>query len=430
MTTISPPATPGRPPLGPAVRSVVLARLISSTGAEAAFFLGLWGKAAFVFGGTPLDLAIMGAAVGVAAMAGSVVGGAAVDRLGAKRVVLLAEAVFVPATLAMVLTTDITGLIAVGAVSWLAAGILETAIVSLPPIIAPPERLETANARLESANWIAIIVGPALGAPLVARFGVDVVFVFDAATSLVALALLATLRLPDGASVGGETGPDGEVGGASGLRDVFSGLVLAWRSLPIRIALGLAAMSGLAFGMFVALEPLFFRDVVGADVTVLGYVNAVFGVGLLGGSLLLERAGTRSGRYTVLVTLTTLSGLGAVLYVATPSMSVILVGAVAWAIPLGAALPLIRTLAQRAAPPSHTGRVMGALGVVTTGLPILPVIIAPALAAVVGVQALLIASAAVAAIGAPLLWPVARSLDATRPPTAADQPAPALGSAR
>lgn len=427
MTAIFPPATPARPPLGPAVRSVVLARLISSTGAEAAFFLGLWGKAAFVFGGTPLDLAIMSAVVGVAAMAGSVVGGAAVDRLGAKQVVLLAEAVFVPATLAMVLTTDITGLIAVGAVSWLAAGILETAIVSLPPIIAPPERLETANARLESANWIAIIAGPALGAPLVARFGVDVVFVFDALTSLVALALLATLRLPD---VDPENRESEEGAEASGLRDVFSGLVLAWRSLPIRTALGVAAMPGLAFGMFVALEPLFFRDVVGADVTVLGYVNAVFGVGLLVGSLLLERAGSRGGRYTVLVTLTTLSGLGAVLYVATPSLAVVLIGAVAWAIPLGAVLPLTRTLAQRATPPSHMGRVMGALGMVTTGLPILPVIIAPALAAVVGVQALLIASAAVAAIGAPLLWPVARSLDTARPAATGDRPAPALESAK
>jgi predicted MFS family arabinose efflux permease len=115
------------------LRAVVLARLISSTGAEAAFFLGLWGKAAFVFRGTPADLAVMSALVGMAGIVGSLVGGVLVDRWDARRVVIAAEALFVPATLALVLATNIPQLLLLGTVSWLAAAVLETAIASRPP---------------------------------------------------------------------------------------------------------------------------------------------------------------------------------------------------------------------------------------------------------------------------------------------------------
>lgn len=98
------------------IRQVVLARLVSSTGVEAAFFLGLWGKAAYVLDGTPTDLAVMSALIGVAAMGGSVIGGSLVDRFDARRVVVGAEALFIPATLAMILATDITQLVAFGLV--------------------------------------------------------------------------------------------------------------------------------------------------------------------------------------------------------------------------------------------------------------------------------------------------------------------------
>src|SRR5262245_33486537 len=84
------------------MRRVVLARLISTTGAEAAFLLGLWGKAAFIFGGSPVDLALMSALVGMAGILGSVLGGVFVDRWDARRVVIAAEVLFVPATLALV----------------------------------------------------------------------------------------------------------------------------------------------------------------------------------------------------------------------------------------------------------------------------------------------------------------------------------------
>ncbi|MGF1599053.1 MAG: MFS transporter [Acidimicrobiales bacterium] len=399
---------------GSSAQRVVAARLISSTGAEAAFVLGLWGKAAFVLEGTPTDLAIMSALIGVAAMAGSVLGGVAVDRFDARRVVLAAEVAFVPATLALILADDLTSLFALAAVSWLLGAVLETAIVSLPPVLVAPERLEATNARLESANSLALIVGPAVGALLITAFGLDAVFVFDAATSVVALALVAALHLP--AVAPSPVDDDGETPGpVAGLRSALAGLGYAWRSGPIRTALYLAALPALAFGVFIALEPLFFRDIVGTEVETLGYVNAVYGLGLLVGSLALHRAGARAGRFRVLAILTVWSGLGGMLYVASPALPVIVVGALVWSIPVGALFPLARTLAQRFTPATHVGRVMGALGLVISGLPILPVVVAPALAAAFGLQAVLIGSSALAVLGVPFVWSAVVRLDRSGP---------------
>lgn len=299
--------------------------------------------------------------------------------------------------------------------------------MSLPPVLVTPDRLEMANARLEAANWLALMAGPAIGAALVARAGVDSVFVFDAATSAAALVLIARVRVPDRSTVAAPVvPPPGKaptVESRSGLADTVAGLRYAWMSPPIRLALYLGAIPGLAFGMFVALEPLFYRDVVGAEVEVLGYVNALFGLGLLAGSVGLERTSGRFTGFHNLVLLTVLGGVGSVVYVATPDMAVILTGAVLWSVPLGAALPMMRTLAQRAAADAFVGRVMGALGTVSAGAAIVPLVFAPALSAWIGVQRVLIASGGVAVLAAPLVWRWAGRLDRATPVSGAS-PAP------
>lgn len=397
----------------------VLARFVSSTGAEAAFFIGLWGKAAYEFDGTPTDLAIMSAIIGVAAMIGSVGGGALVDRFDARRVVIGAEVVFVPATLALILASDLPRLLALGTVVWLAGAVLETAITSLPPALVDDAGLDSANARLESANWLALVAGPALGGLMFPLVGFSGIFVFDAVTSLVALLLVLGIDLPDRdaarapaatLATGGPLDPvtDARPGP---LADVLDGMRLAMTKPAIRLVLFLAALPSLAFGMFIALEPLFFRDVVGAPVETLGYVNAIFGVGLFAGSMWLERRDRQFTTFRNGVLVVMASGLGSVLYVATGDLRVVLIGAITWSIPLGIALPLSRTLAQRAAGPTHVGRVTGLIGTVSSGASLLPIVVAPVLAATLGIQRVLLAAGLLATVLAPLAWRAAARED-------------------
>ena len=73
----------------PHVRNVVLARLISRTGGEAAFFVGIWGKAAFELQATPGELALVMAALAIASLIGASAAGVLVDRFDPRKVVLI-----------------------------------------------------------------------------------------------------------------------------------------------------------------------------------------------------------------------------------------------------------------------------------------------------------------------------------------------------
>jgi DHA3 family macrolide efflux protein-like MFS transporter len=67
------------------VMRVVAARFISRVGGEAAFFVGIWGKAAFSFHATPTQLAVLMGALSVSSILGTVISGVLVDRYDARR---------------------------------------------------------------------------------------------------------------------------------------------------------------------------------------------------------------------------------------------------------------------------------------------------------------------------------------------------------
>ncbi|HWB73038.1 MAG TPA: MFS transporter [Egibacteraceae bacterium] len=385
------------------VRGVVLARLVSASGVEASFFLGLWGKAAFEFQGSPGDLAAMAALIALGSIVGNVAAGMLVDRNDARRVLIAAEAVFVPATLALALAGSMPQLLALGLVSWTAAGVIETALSSMPPaLVDGEEALQAVNARLESAGWLALVAGPALGAALVTVTDIDAVFVFDAATSVAALALLRGVRL---------RAPEAAEAPTASFAEVRAGLAYSYTHRPIAMVMCLGSLSWLAFGVFIALEPLYFRDVLGTGPETVGWVNALFGMGLFAGSTLLERTAARWPGFQVAIALSVGAGLGSMLYAGTASLAWVAVGAVAWSLPLGALLPLLRTLAQRETRPGMVGRVMGAITMQQNASSVLPLAFAPWAAAAFGVQGVLVASGGVVAVGAPLVMGIGRRLD-------------------
>ncbi|MDP8930003.1 MAG: MFS transporter, partial [Actinomycetota bacterium] len=375
----------------------------SAIGVEASFFLGLWGKAAFEFHGTPGDLAALAALIGGGSIVGNLAAGVLVDRHDARRVLVGAEMVFVPATLALALAGSMPQLLVLGLVSWIAAGLAETALGSMPPaLVEGEEALQAVNARLESVGWLALVVGPALGAALVTVSNVDAVFVFDAATSLAALALLRKVRLRAAEAAEPPT---------ASLAELRAGLSYSYSQRPIATVMYLGSLSWLAFGVFIALEPLYFRDVLGTGIEMVGWVNALFGIGLFAGSTLLERTAGRRPGFQVAIALSVGAGLGSILYAGTASLVWVAIGAVVWSVPLGALLPLLRTLAHHATRSGMVGRVMGAVSMQQNASSLLPLAFAPAAAAAVGVQAVLVISGATVAVGAPLATTIARRLD-------------------
>ena len=371
----------------PNVRKVVLARFISRSGGFAAFFVGVWGKAAFEFDATPGELAIVMFALGISNLLGASVAGVLTDRFDPRRVMLWGEIAFVPAALSVILAGDMTQLAITAALLGLTGAPVFTAAASFAPYLTDDEgELKRLNVVMETAGMAAIVAGPAFGAIIETVWGLDWVFVFDAVTSLAAVALVAGVEVRQLAT-GDRTGAFSEA---------IAGFSFAYRHRPLRYVVLMASVVWLSFGTFGALEPLFFRDVVGAEgADVLGWVNMVFGVGLVAGAASLGRLpeGLVSGRGLAL--LTALNGLGALLYVGTGNLAVVLVGAVVWGSLIGLLVPVVRTLLHINSPEEMVGRITGVGELHHQAGELLPLAVVAPLAAWLGVQSVLIVSALV-----------------------------------
>lgn len=354
---------------------ILAARFLSRIGSEAAFFVGVWGKAAFQLDATASDLAILMVGLTVATMLGGAIAGVLVDRHGPRVVLAFAELAFVPTALAFIWADSMAALTAVGAL-WAFVGTpVFTAGDSFAPYLTDrPDELKRVNSLLNGAGSLSFVLGPAAGA-LIARY-VDLnwVFVFDAATSLAAAAVIWRVRLtraPEPAR-----GPRRHV-----LAEMAAGMRVAYRMRALRFYIIAGTLAWVSFSAFGVLEPLFFRDIVMSDVEVLGWVNTFFGLGMLAGSALLPRmrSGVLSARglaATIIV-----SGFGSIMYVGTANIRVVYFGALAWGVVIGVLEPLLRTLIHRDAPHEVVGRVIGTVDVHRRAGELIPLAFAPAVAA-------------------------------------------------
>jgi predicted MFS family arabinose efflux permease len=384
---------------------VVLARFISRVGGEAAFFVGIWGKAAYDLDATPGQLAAVMAALGLASLVGASVAGVLVDRFDPRRVVIWGEVAFIPAALSLIFANTIPSLVVATFVLGLVGTPVFTAISSFGPFLTDDEdRLAKVNSWIEGASWTAFVVGPAMGAILAGSIGVDSIFALDAATSLIAAVLLWPVKVrPIAKDVPGR--------GWSELREGFR---VAYGSPRLRFYIWLGSSVWLLFGVFSALEPLFYRDILGVEVEALGWVNSIFGVGLIGGTLIAGRLPQRFRSATWLTILVGMNALGVLAYVGTDILTIVVIAAPFWGLIIGQMAPLHRTMVQINSPEQAVGRIMGVNHVHAEVGHLLPLAFAPAIAAALGVQETLLASGTIVAVVALGFFIPARRLDRTR----------------
>lgn len=390
----------------PAARRVALARFISATGAEAAFIVGIWGLVAFEFEGTPAQIALVMGVMGLCGLMGSAVAGVLVDRYGPRRIVMAGEALFAPAALALLLPSSIAQLTVAVACASLLGNLVVTAIGSIPPFLeTDAARLAKANAAVELASTAAFVSGPAVGALLARASGIDAVFILDAVTSLIAVAVIAPVATR---SIPAHTERQG------GFADLREGARFAYSLPALRYLLLLAALIWMSFAAFGALEPLYFREVLRTGPEAIGWVNAIFGAGVAAGTLLVDRFPRAIASVCAITLLTVTSGLGAVAYTGTADIRVVIAAAPIWGAVVGVLLPSLRTLIQLHTPDAFLGRTMGAYQAHQNLGEIVPLLVIPGLAAALGVQPVLVGSGIALALGCTLLLPLARTLDRQR----------------
>jgi MFS family permease len=261
------------------VRALLAAQVVSVTGAQMTWLALPWFVLTTTGSATRTSVVMAAEAVGLAAF--GIQSGNLVNRLGARRTMLLCDTFRAP-TVAVVPILHWAGALSFPVLIAAAAGIgvfsapyFAAQKVIVPEILGEDERLVTKMQTLsQSASRITMLLGPVIAGVLIGFIGASSVLMVDAATYLVAVGLVAGFvpagrRAPE---------PGEERGSRAGVRFVLRDPLLRWW-MPV-FTIGDAAW----MAIFVAL-PVLTVERYDSDPRVAGWLFASFGVGAIVGNI-------------------------------------------------------------------------------------------------------------------------------------------------
>ncbi len=250
----------------------------------------------FQLTGSTLQVGFVGLFQAIALLVLSPLGGAYADRLDRRRLVQISQGLSMVVTLTLAVGTLL------GAVTtWhiLVSVLLNTAAATfdrparqaLIPAIVPRDQLVQAYALVNPGREVAILVGPTIAGLLIALSGPAAVYLFDAASYVVLIAVLALLKVPP---------IQGEVGRASLWASITEGVRFV-RHRPIIWQFMSLDLSATLFGAYRVVLPAFATVVLGAGPLAYGLLSSAPSAGaLLGSALVFRLIKTRPSGHIVL----------------------------------------------------------------------------------------------------------------------------------
>jgi predicted MFS family arabinose efflux permease len=361
---------------------LVLGEMLANVGLWA-FFVASEGEAVFRFDATPGQLGILISSYSVIFIVASPALGLLADRWSPKRLILLAQGAAILMFLLASRAPSLPWLYAAMGLFGLAEAVVWPARGALVPLLIDERRLVQANGMMGVAWQIPLVIGPALAALIVRLLGSDGPYYL--AMAAVALSLPLYALIPDRRKArGGEREP------------FFADLASGFREglgTPVLRALILRAIGAyLLLGMAITLETLYVKDVLDRGQDFLGLIWSLTGAGAALGSLALAAMRQGVGREHLLIALgLTGGGLGYILYIATPSPVVCLIGGFLF----GAGFTLFsspgQALIQRVA--AQPGKVTAVYAMLSEGGPLVAALLVAVAGGVVEVQPWLVAAA-------------------------------------
>jgi MFS family permease len=217
------------------------------------------------------------------------------SRLGARRTMLISDAARAP-LIALIPLLHALGLLSFGLLLVLVAAMAAFTAPSfaskssiLPDLVGEDEGvLAEANALLQAANRLAMILGPPLGGALIGLMGATNVLVVDAATFVAGFLLVATLVRGGGAVVD----TDETRGLTAGLRFILRDPLLRGWTFAV-------VVSDATWLALFAVMPVLVLERYGADPQVLGWIWGAWGAGAVAGSVIAFRIVSRIDRLLV-----------------------------------------------------------------------------------------------------------------------------------
>jgi MFS family permease len=287
--------------------------------------------------------------------------GVLVDRLDKRR--LLIGTATATGVLALVLgVVTIAGVVEVWMVYVLATGVGIVTALDNParrafvPELVPPADLANAVGLNSSVFNAARVIGPAVGALVIAGVGVGWCFILNAASFVAVVWALAAMHRS-------ELRPTPPLPRAK--RQLREGLRYSWDNRPVRIALLMTAVVGTFSFNYQVIMPVLVRDEFGGGAGTYGLAMMVLGCGSLLGALSVAHRGHASLRVTIRMTI--LLGVAMTAAAIAPTLGVEL--AVLPFVGLTSMVMLVMGTAvcQEETAPEFRGRVMALFGIAFLG---------------------------------------------------------------
>lgn len=419
--------------LAPAARRLVLMRFLIYVGIQSCYFIGVLGTLTYSMDGEVASTAVVVALLNLFQIVGSFAGGAYLDARGPRlHFALLVIVMLAVDAFCIVFGGDVSALTFGAACLGFSLGFFEPVSRSYPAYLtADAIELKRINSALSIVSNIGVVVGPLIGGAIASVAPTRAVFAFMGACVVLAVIPAAGFRpvigvraegggqdaglaaeLAEGSAGAGtdcraagpsgrpassrsSLGPSGHPAGSrssliEGIRAVFSNAALSflfWAGF----------LSYLGYGALDPLESLYYRDVLQVGVAWMGWLSAASGVGAVAGALLVLRIPVRRVTVQTLLVLLCGMGIGCLVYVGTPYVLVALVGQVLLGLAFGMIVPLQNTLVQMHAEVEVIGRANSMMTFGASAGGVIPLLMSPWLAAMLGVQGtLLLASVLVA----------------------------------
>lgn len=256
---------------------------------------------------------------------------------------------------------------AVAAVEAVLGAIINPARQAMIPRLVGADQLARGNALIAVSDSLARLIGSPLGGLSFALWGLPGVVIADAASYLITATLVLFVR-PQRRKDGAEATADGEPAVAAErriLHEWVEGLALIARSATLRTLAGIAALAGMAQGLFLVLFLVYVTQNLGAGDTGAGIIRGVQAIGgVLGGLVTGALAKRLAPRWMIGVGYLVFGALSLLTWNLAPFTTALWVYAglfIAMGVPGVTTATGEITLVQTTVPPRALGRVIAAV---------------------------------------------------------------------
>jgi MFS family permease len=280
--------------------------------------------------------------------------GPLVDRLQRRRLMVVADLVRAAVFCVLPFVSTPGAIVALAAVAGIATGFFRPAVYAgVPNLVREDDDLTEANALLSSVENVSWMIGPLLGAGLVAFSGADTAYLVNAATFFLSAALVA--RIP-------ARGLQSEQSLSRGhWRDVREGIELVLQTNQLRTVLVVWNVVIAGNAAINVAEVVFAKEALGTGDLGFGTLVAASGVGLLLGSMMTPIVVGSVGMKTLYAGSIGLMAVGWSAAAAAPALWAAVPLVVVGTTGNGIALVCNQVLIQRGAPDRLRGRAVAVL---------------------------------------------------------------------